>query len=115
VTEATIIKHVRERCVLRDGYCRLMRLLGTGFCAGPSQWAHFGPWQRWRTMGHDAEFRHCTAGSLMLCQLHHQLYDGKFARWRGSREPILIEALSDRSADGPLVFIVNGIRYEEAA
>lgn len=116
MTDATVIKRVRAACVLRDGYCRLRPLLGAYDCAGASEWAHFGPWKRWKTSGHDAEFRHCTQGSLMLCTRHHLLYDGKFLRFRNQTDqPILIDALSDRYADGRLAFTVRGVRYEEAA
>lgn len=116
MTEATIIHHVRQACVFRDGYCRLAKFVGAGACRGPSEWAHFDKWKRWKTMGQDPEQRHCTQGSLMLCQRHHLFYDGKFPRLNERKAfTLLIEALSDRYADGPLAFTFNGVRYEEAA
>jgi len=52
----------------------------------------------------------------MLCTAHHVLYDGKFIQFSGQSEGrVHIEALTDRNADGPLLFTVNGVRYEEAA
>lgn len=117
MTEATIIKHVRQECVFRDGYCRIGKIMGTyKDCRGASEWAHFGEWKRWKTMGQDPAVRHCTEGSLMACTRHHQLYDNKFVKWSGQSDtPILINALSERHADGPLAVTVNGVLHIEAA
>jgi hypothetical protein len=122
VTEATVIRHVRQACVLRDGYCRVGRILhGLNLmeygCQGASEWAHFGPWQRWKTMGQkDPAQRHCTPGSLMLCHFHHVLYDGKYIQFAGCRGArLLLEALTDQYADGQIAVILNGVSYKEAA
>jgi hypothetical protein len=120
LTEATIIKHVRQACVLRDGYCRVGRILhGVDLhaynCQGGSEWAHFSRWQRWKTMGQkDPAQRHCTQGSLMLCHLHHTLYDGKYIQFAGHKGArLLLEALTDQHANGPLRLVINGVTYEE--
>jgi hypothetical protein len=70
--EAPVAKKVREKCVERDGHCRLAPL---GGCEGPSEWSHIGANKRARTRGMKPERRHTTAGSMMLCRKHHGLYD----------------------------------------
>jgi hypothetical protein len=79
---AKVVKSVRALCVERDGYCRLTRdwswelVMPTfGACEGPSQWAHLGDKKRFKTRGQAPEVRHTTAGSLMLCDRHHDDYD----------------------------------------
>jgi predicted nucleic acid-binding protein len=66
-------------------------------------------------MGLPPEERHCTRGSMMLCRLHHVLYDGKYVRLSGAVGELEIVTTDERQADGPVVFILNGVRYEEAA
>lgn len=106
--EATIKREVRAACVERDGYCRLWARpwrggfdveVNTSWCGGDSQWAHMEGFRRFETRGKPPEERHCTHGSLMLCQRHHDAYDG-----RPTGKTLAITALSDRGADGPLKF-----------
>jgi hypothetical protein len=103
--EKTMIALVRTACVLRDMDCRIstgaygMHLdqmqSYLGQCRGQSEWAHFGAHRRARTRGMAPLDRHTTAGSLMLCRMHHRAYDaGK----------LKITALTDRGCDGPLEF-----------
>lgn len=96
--EAPVIQRVREKCVERDGFCRLQELyLPTfGRCAGVSEWAHLGESKRFKTRGMAPERRHTTGGSLMLCTKHHQMYDG--------HELLILEVTAER-ADGPLEFV----------
>ncbi len=70
--ESPVAMFVRERCVDRDGYCRLM---GLSPCEGPSEWAHLGEKKRARTRGMSPEMRHTVAGSMMMCAKHHRAYD----------------------------------------
>ncbi len=79
--ESPVVKTVRPQCVERDGYCKLTALSAwTGSCRGPSQWMHLGEKKRARTRGMKPEQRHTTAGSMMGCEFHHDLYDtGKIA------------------------------------
>ena len=102
---AKIVRQVRAACVDRDGHCRV--LFGNAvngdihqgedlnYCGLRSEWAHLNEHQRFKTRGQEPEERHCTAGSLMLCEIHHQLLDS---------HQMAITALSDRGADGPLCF-----------
>ena len=67
---------VRERCVTRDGYCRIGKDADDYTdCAGPSEWCHYGMFRRARTRGMEPEDRHTTAGSFMACRAHHRDYD----------------------------------------
>ena len=118
-TERRVKKSVRQQCVARDGYCRLGnsiwglldqrdRFIGNGFafsCSSDnvkrSEWAHFGDKRRARTRGQTPEARHTTAGTLMLCQAHHEQYDGK------AKPRLFITALSRKGCDGPLKFRVG--------
>lgn len=72
--EAVVIQRVRQQVERRDGACRAATW-GLGPCRGPQQWAHVGPWKRYATRGRAAEERHCTRGSMMLCDCHHDAYD----------------------------------------
>jgi hypothetical protein len=93
--EAAVKRQVRAACVRRDGACRIWRDHATWAfdCDGPSEWAHLGDHRRSRTRGQDAEVRHTTAGSLMLCRRHHQQYDA---------HRIEILPRTAQGADGPL-------------
>lgn len=78
--EAAHGKMVREKCVVRDGYCAIdkradaiTQLLMP--CGGPSEWAHVEEHRRCNTRGQAPEVRHTTAGSGMLCRKHHRAYD----------------------------------------
>jgi hypothetical protein len=74
--EDPVKRNVRAECVERDGYCKLTSLSAwTGLCIGASEWMHLGDKKRARTRGMKPEFRHTTAGSMMGCDLHHDLYD----------------------------------------
>jgi hypothetical protein len=86
-----VVKTVRERCVERDGRCRVAHpLLTTKICevgrygpvldvlddcSGPSEWAHLEEHKRARTRGQAPAKRHTTAGSAMFCRRHHRQYD----------------------------------------
>ncbi len=64
----------------------------------PSQWAHVRGTTRAETRGMKPEERHTTAGTLMLCEFHHDRYDGR------KRPRIHIAAMTELGADGPLEF-----------
>ena len=103
-------QRVREKCVDRDGYCRLgfpisvEKLSVVGMCGGPSEWMHLGAKKRAHTRGMAPEERHTTSYSMMGCRGHHHAYDqGKLA----------ILGLSAEMADGPLRFERNGRTYDE--
>ena len=107
-----VVKGVRPQVVERDGHCRLgggppIVALVTGRCKGASQWAHFGPHRRSRTVNRPPEERHTRPGSLMLCDGHHDAYDDGL---------LVITALTDRECDGPLEFRRKGgvLAYSEA-
>ncbi len=103
--EAQVKKRIREQCVERDGFCRVQGK-GMGPCIGHSEWAHFGDHKRFKTRGQDAEVRHTTAGSLMMCSGHHYEYD------KGLLD---IEAKTAHECDGPLTFERDGVTYDEEA
>lgn len=87
--EHPVATKVREKCVDRDGFCRLM---GLSPCSGQSEWAHLEEKKRARTRGMSPEERHTTTHSAMFCTGHHAAYDaGK----------ILI-AMTEKGADGPI-------------
>lgn len=94
---AQVAAIVRALCVERDGYCRSVNT-NTMDCRGVSQWSHFGEFKRARTRNQSAERRHNTAGSLMLCQRHHDAY---------AAGQLHIDAQTDRGCDGPLTFTWN--------
>lgn len=107
---AKLVKSVRAQCVDRDGYCRFGNwednpddwhsdALEGDECDGPSEWAHLGESKRFKTRGMDADARHTTAGSLMLCKRHHDRYDGR-------RKPKL--SIVENDANFPLTFIGVG-------
>lgn len=76
--DAAVATKVRALVEARDGYCRYgkdMAPVHRTPCRGVSQWAHFGPWKRFKTRGVAPEQRHCVEGSLMLCLAHHAEYD----------------------------------------
>lgn len=104
--EAKVKRAVRAACLERDGYCRVWpsRVHIDLELAGPSEWAHMHVARRSKTRGQDATERHATATSLMLCRAHHTAYDGK---------TLVIEALTDKGADGPLKFTYGGRSYSE--
>lgn len=97
--EAKVKKSVRALCVKRDGFCRLCRpwreTLGLLGCNGESEWAHLEEQRRFKTRGQSAERRHSTAGSMMLCTVHHRLYDA---------HDITIKWLTPFGADGLMQF-----------
>ncbi len=107
-SEAAVIARVRPIVALRDSTCRIGKNLttGIGYCGGVPEWAHLGDHRRFKTRGLKPELRHTTAGTLMLCTIHHGDYD---------QHRIEIAALTDRGADGPLAFAGFGKRFEEAA
>ncbi len=106
--EAQVSKDIRSKCVDRDGYCRVfshpddVRIGNLGRCSGYSQWCHLGDLKRARTRGLPPEVRHTTAGSLQMCQSHHEAYDhGRMA---------ILPAVVDAPLDA------NGtLRFEKAA
>jgi flagellar biosynthesis GTPase FlhF len=104
--EAAVIACERAKCVARDGYCRLLGTTLFGACRGPSEWAHWGDWKRWKTRGMDPEERHRSDRSIMLCDRHHDMYDA---------HALAIEALTERGTDGRLRFTSDAGTYEEAA
>src|SRR3990172_2702880 len=73
--ERVVIAEVRAACMDRDEGCRLGHAPGFGACGGRLEWAHWGPWKRFKTRKMAPARRHGTAGSLMLCTRHHQDYD----------------------------------------
>ncbi len=103
-----VAKAVRAKVVARDGLCRVatglpgdLGTLHADFydpCEGLSQWAHLRGTTRAETRGMAPELRHTTAGSAMMCQKHHDQYDGR------RRPRLLIEPLTPQGADGPLAF-----------
>lgn len=82
--ERKVKKSVRAQCVARDGFCRLARPwrepLGVGGCNGKSEWAHLEEQRRFKTRGQAPDQRHNTANSMMLCSVHHRLYDARKIR-----------------------------------
>lgn len=94
--ERVVKRANREKCVERDGYCRLQRD-GVKWhkCEGPSEWAHMVG--RAHTRGMEPEVRHATQTSLMLCKKAHDDYDGKI----GGKQ-LWIRAMTDGGADGEL-------------
>ncbi len=113
--EGPIAKKVRARCEYRDGYCRIcewennpddthrgddgmdwLPYAKDEWSRGPSQWAHMRENSRAKTRGMEPEARHTTALSMMLCEFHHDHYDGR------RRPRITIQALTELGADGPL-------------
>ena len=106
--EKCIIGDVRSEVDGRDGYCRLYVLDAAwraelfamfGACRGASELAHFGRHRRARTRGQAPELRHTVAGSLKLCNGHHQ--SGTAAYDAGT---LLIEAVSGNGTNGRLTF-----------
>lgn len=109
--ERKVIKAVRPQVERRDGRCRLATsghdmLLVVGPCRGESEWAHLPSHRRSKTRGQAPEERHTTAGSLMLCDGHHDALD---------EHRLEVEAMTDRGADGPLLWTADAGRYEEPA
>lgn len=108
--EEPVAKKVRAECVERDGDCRVcdwennpddihyepLPYADDEWSRGPSQWAHMRQNSRAKTRGMKPEARHSTAGSLMMCEFHHDRYDGR------RRPRIQIVAMSEHGADGPL-------------
>jgi hypothetical protein len=105
--ESVIGQRARKECVARDGYCRLQNAQHLfGLCSGASEWAHFEEWKRWKTRGMDAEERHRSDRSLMLCDGHHDAYDHHALR---------VEAMTEDGTDGPLRWTRDRTVYEEPA
>lgn len=113
-----VVQDVRLTCVERDRYCRLYVLDASlrrdlwqmfGQCSGRSEWAHFGAKRRSHTRGQEAVIRHTTAGSLMLCEVHHRTGEAAYDLHR-----MTIEALTDRGCDGPLRFARDGKTWTES-
>ena len=98
--ERRVKRDVRKIVVRRDGYCRLGKRAPTD-CLGPSQWAHLPDLRRARTVGQRPERRHTSAGTLMLCQRHHDELDGR------ARPRLQIEPQSRCGANGRLHFVVG--------
>ncbi len=120
---AKVVRSVRAQCVERDGDCSVeMAFWGhrgvfgqlsdeagdiNGWeegCEGSSQWAHLHSHRRSQTRGQAADKRHTTTGSLMLCKLHHDQYDGR------ATPRLKITCLSRKGADGPLRFSRMGVK-----
>ena len=103
-----MIQVVRQACVDRDGYSRMVSR-GIYFAGlvngGPTQWCHMRPYTRAQTRKMAPERRHSTKWTLMLTALEHSALDA-------SR--LEIEALTDRGADGPLRYRFNGTVREDA-
>ena len=95
-----VVTRVRSACVERDGRCRLAGTIFHSDCFGRSEWAHLKDKRRFKTVGQAPGQRHCTAGSLMLCQIHHGRYD---------RHELTIEPLTEHGADGTVRIKVNGV------
>jgi hypothetical protein len=104
---AEVIDRVRRHDVDRDGYCRWQRV-GLGDCAGPSEWAHWGEYKRFKTRGQAPEERHTPQGTLMMCKGHHDAYD----KGTGA-DKLTIVALTDGGCEGRLRAERNGTAYEE--
>lgn len=109
-TEARVIQVVRAACVERDGESR-MASRGVFFpglrSEGPSEWAHLPSHARWRTRQMAPESRHVTSGSIMLRRSEHDALDGR------TLPRLVIEALSEAGADGPLRYRWNGHTRED--
>jgi hypothetical protein len=97
--EQKVEQAVRAACVLRDGDCRLQGSY-VGYCGGESEWAHMPDKRRSKTRGQEPEVRHTTAGSLMLCSLHHALLD---------THRMTIEAMTEQGADSTLRIVKDGV------
>jgi hypothetical protein len=108
--EQAVAAKVRAKVDAADGRCRIGKFQDVfGVCGPRSEWAHFGEHKRFKTRGHDPEVRHTTAGSLMLCDVHHYAYD------KGTGDKRLqIEAVTEDDCDGPLIFTMGGrVRIEK--
>lgn len=96
---------IRADVAERDGLCRLGEWENNpddwhsdavnDVCDGGSQWAHFGEKKRFKTRGLPPEERHTMAGSLMLCEKHHDDYD---------EGRLVITAQTSLDCNGPLNF-----------
>lgn len=93
--ESEVKMEVRAFCVVRDGDCRLRGRLPWFPCDGVSEWAHLGDKKRARTRGMKPEDRHTSAGSMMLCTVHHRAYDDGRMSYR---------PLTKQGANGLVVF-----------
>lgn len=114
-----VAKTVREKCVERDGYCRigntqrcdqvLFRVGDSfsicanvdpwgGICRGPSQWSHMEARRRSKTRNQAPEIRHDTKYSFMACRQHHDQYDNR------DKPRLFVTALTSKGANGPLKF-----------
>ncbi len=111
MNERKRIQIVRTQVFARDGVCRAGRnlLAALGPCTGVAEWAHLGSHRRFKTRKMAPEVRHTTGGTCMLCSFHHKLYDGQIL----GLNRMLIEFLTEKEADGPMAFTVNGRRFEE--
>lgn len=114
--EDKVKKAVRLECAARDGHCRLcfhgrsawaFHFSGDVIAddlaterghGGPSAWAHMHARRRSQTRNQAPARRHDTKYSLMLCQRHHDHYDGR------AQPRLLITALSRKGANGALKF-----------
>lgn len=109
---AGIVQDVRQHDVDRDGFCRLNRCPEALAQLGPhgqrSEWAHLGDKKRHKTRGLAPEDRHTTEGTAMICDAHHRGrrgYDG---------HAFEIEFADPKlGADGPLIYVINGQRFDE--
>lgn len=97
--------------VRESNACRLFGVDVLGPCEGALQWAHYGDWRRFKTVGKPPEERHTTKGSLGLCDRHHDLYDGQCIGKKFDR--LKIDHLTPLVCDGPLRFELGGVVYIE--
>ena len=67
--------------------------------SGVDEWAHMEQGTRARTRGRAPVERHTTRLSCRLCRGHHVLYD---------QGPLRPRFLTDRGADGPIEWTVEG-------
>lgn len=115
MTERELIRRVREEVVERDGSCRVGKnlLAAMGRCWGPSEWAHFNQFKRFKTRNLPPEERHTAAGSLMLCRGHHASYDRRVLLWGNAFTVLTIEALTEALCNGPLRLGYQGRLFNE--
>ena len=103
--EAKVMRVIRAACVARDGHCRLLfgvpmngdtyDRAGLDACGLRSEWAHLEEKRRFKTRGMTPAHRHTTAGSVMLCDVHHHMVDAH------ELQPFFLSALG---ADGPIAW-----------
>ena len=101
---------VRAAVLERDGFCRVGQLMSKASqkpCDGPLAWCHLQGHRRAQTRRMAPERRHSTAWTVMLCQFHAD---------QEERRLLTYWALTDRGADGPMVWTLpSGDQIVEAA